>query len=473
MKELKKNERARMDHAAGRIGDSRKQATAHRRREPTKATAPFHTVWSDVACPMTSTFLGSRYLVTFVDEYTRYSVVYPMRNKSEVAEKFGQYLKFVRLVSKRLGEDFQIHRLKSDNGGEYVSAEFKRLIDNNDIVHLTTVPETPEMNSIAESFNRVLFRIANKMMVAACLATPFWGFAVNYANYVRNRTPIASLEFRSPYEILFGELPKLNNVRVFGCDAYVHDHAEKKFGSKAHKGIFVGVAPEDDRWLIFHPESRTVKSEKHVEFVEDLGARRNHLREYDDMEESHDVDALSVPIQHFEKDFDAQVRRLSVRRLFSGPQDLRAAPMDFDLLSRAGAEDEGLEMPKSAGEMMGGEKDDGDVVEEDPEILGQGDGTNGFGIDSGPLSDHQLAEAQRRNSAERTAQWQVRPVRLRAVGQVQKLSEGDKTFLDLAEREDFPIRYLQHNPKSGIGMSSTKQERRLQRLFDLDLHELI
>ena len=335
---LRSHERAAVDHAAQRMGDSSKQPTPHRRRDPSQATRPFHTIWSDVGCPSVQSFSGAKYFVSFVDEFTRYSVVYPMRSKDEVPERFKQFLRVVRLMSERLDQRFRVVRLKTDGGGEYSSAEFRALIDDNDINHLMTPPETPEMNSIAESYNRVVVRLANKMMVGACLATPFWALALVYANYVRNLLPLALFGHQSPHQRLFGEVPNLRNVRLFGCDAYVHKHSAAKFGTKAVKGIMVGIPPEGDRWYIFHPETRTVTKEKHVVFVEDMAPRRNHLREYDDLEEGLDVEALSVPIGHFEKDFDSQVRRLQVRRLFTPRSELgpgRSEALPFIVFSAA------------------------------------------------------------------------------------------------------------------------------------------
>tara|TARA_A100001015_G_C14939694_1_gene692015 strand:+ start:244 stop:813 length:570 start_codon:yes stop_codon:yes gene_type:complete len=73
----------------------------------------------------------------------------------------------------------------------------------------------------------------------------------------------------------------------------------------------------------------------------------------------------------------------------------------------------------------------------------------GFGIREGPLADQVLQRAQNRRDAEERATWGVRPVRLKAVGQRQAMTEEDQAFLQEAMRKGWAVAYLQENPKSG------------------------
>ena len=100
-------------------------------------------IHTDVCGPMrTETYGGSRYFVTFIDDYTRCCKVYIMRHKSEVMDKFKEYETNVS------GE--KIGTLCSDNGGEYVSNEFETYLKSKGIRHETTVAYTPEQNGVAE-----------------------------------------------------------------------------------------------------------------------------------------------------------------------------------------------------------------------------------------------------------------------------------------------------------------------------------
>jgi len=100
---------------------------------------------------------------------------------------------------------------------------------------------------------------------------------------------------------------------------------------------------------------------------------------------------------------------------------------------------------------VGGGGSPGLVTEEEDlgVTIASGDGTEGFGIRDGPLSDTTLQRGRNRATAESRADWGVRPVRLKAVGQLQEMSEADKAFLDRALKEGWTVCYLQNNPKRG------------------------
>uniref|UniRef100_A0A1X7UD06 Retroviral polymerase SH3-like domain-containing protein n=1 Tax=Amphimedon queenslandica TaxID=400682 RepID=A0A1X7UD06_AMPQE len=61
-------------------------------------------------------------------------------------------------------------------------------------------------------------------MVRAMLANSkldkcFWAEALSTAVYLRNRCPTQPIEHMTPYEAQFGERPKVDHFRIFGCSA--------------------------------------------------------------------------------------------------------------------------------------------------------------------------------------------------------------------------------------------------------------
>ena len=68
--------------------------------------------------PVTS-MNGSRYLLTFIDDFSRYTWVFFVKKKSEVCENFTELKALIENASR-----IKIKILRSDNGGEYVSNEF-------------------------------------------------------------------------------------------------------------------------------------------------------------------------------------------------------------------------------------------------------------------------------------------------------------------------------------------------------------
>lgn len=57
-----------------------------------KSKKPLELVHSDVCGPMPSaTFDGFRYFVTFIDDFTHFTIVYLIKQKIEVFQKFKEY----------------------------------------------------------------------------------------------------------------------------------------------------------------------------------------------------------------------------------------------------------------------------------------------------------------------------------------------------------------------------------------------
>ena len=93
----------------------------HHSQKAIKSKEKLQLVHNDVCGPMqTQSFGGSRYFITFTDDYSRYCKTYFLRKKSEALEKFKE---FKASVETELG--MKIKALKADRGGEYMSEEFK------------------------------------------------------------------------------------------------------------------------------------------------------------------------------------------------------------------------------------------------------------------------------------------------------------------------------------------------------------
>ncbi|KAG3113150.1 hypothetical protein PI126_g24765 [Phytophthora idaei] len=88
---------------------------SYMKSSPNRAKQVVEVVHSDVCGPMqTPTFGGKRYFVTFIDDKSHFSVVYLLRNKSEVTAKFAEF------AETQTGK--RVKTLRSDNGGEYISS---------------------------------------------------------------------------------------------------------------------------------------------------------------------------------------------------------------------------------------------------------------------------------------------------------------------------------------------------------------
>ena len=258
------------------------------------ASDVLHLVHSDVCGPMQiASDGGARYLLTFIDDHSRMKVTYFMKNKCEVLEKFKEYV--------IMAENFTGKKLKclrSDNGGEYISKEFDNFCKQNGIIQEPTIPRTPQQNGVAERLNRTLLESARSMLYHAKMPLHFWAEAINTAAYKRNRCPTTALKGCTPYEVWFKRKPNISNLKVFGCNAYVHIPKEKrqKLDAKSSKCIFIGYADQRKGYRMYDPGTKKVILSHDVKFCENNFQNINHADE--------GIREESINVYHdFERDF--------------------------------------------------------------------------------------------------------------------------------------------------------------------------
>ena len=149
-------------------------------------------------------------LLLFIDDFSQCCAVYFLKSKSEVPEKFKE---FEARVYNDCG--LNIGTLRSDNGGEYLSKEFRAYLKSKGQL---TVPHSPEQNGVAERMNRTLMEMAH-----AGLPDKYWTEAVDVAAYIRNRTSTSSIKgYKTPLQVWSGEKPNIGHLKVFGYTAFAH-----------------------------------------------------------------------------------------------------------------------------------------------------------------------------------------------------------------------------------------------------------
>ena len=240
-----------------------------------RATQLLEVIHTDLCGPMqVDSVGGSRYLITFTDDFSRYTVVYFMKNKGEVLEKFKSYTNLVENRTSRRIKTLNIwssvKSVRSDNGGEYLSNAFKLFCSEKGIVQELTNPYTPEQNGVSERLNRTIVEAVRSMLIHSNLPLSFWAEAVRSAVYVLNRTPTSALCNVTPYECWFGYKPDLSNLKVFGCICYYHipDKQRKKLDPKARKAVFVGYPDNVKGYKIMDIDTWKFVRSRNIKFME-------------------------------------------------------------------------------------------------------------------------------------------------------------------------------------------------------------
>ena len=208
---------------------------------------------------------GGYYFVTFIDDASRYTWVYILKNKSDVFDTFKRWKTLVENLYEK-----KIKVFRTDNGGEYTSREFESYLVEEGIHHEKTIPKTPEQNGIAERMNRTLVEAVRCMLSDSKLPKTFWGEALSTAAYVRNRSPTVALQDMTPYEALNGHKPNVKHLRTFGCTSFVHIPKDErdKLDAKSKKCIFLGYGSTTKGYRLFNLDTKKVFHSRDVIFDE-------------------------------------------------------------------------------------------------------------------------------------------------------------------------------------------------------------
>lgn len=197
---------------------------------------------------------GSKYFVTFIDDFAKWTVMYTMKRKSDTFSCFKKYHSYaernkgVKIFSFNVIKQVdntkeQIKTLRTDNGGEYISLQFKNYLEEHGIQHKLTVSYTPEQNGVAERMNRASMDCAHSMLHAAELEKHFWAEALSTAVHIRNLVLSRSLpSTETPFRRWMGKSPNLSYLRIFGtkCFYVIPKSKRKKLDSRSRPGIFLG-----------------------------------------------------------------------------------------------------------------------------------------------------------------------------------------------------------------------------------------
>ncbi|CAI7731693.1 unnamed protein product [Closterium sp. NIES-53] len=178
--------------------EGRQRAAPHFSFPPT--TAPLQTLHMDVWGPARISGQGrERYFMLVVDEYTRYTTVFPLRSKGEVSAVLIPWIRTVRLqLRERFGQDLPVLRLHSDIGGEFSSNFLRDFCRGEGILQSFTLPASPKQNGIAERRIGLVMEVARTSMIHAAAPHFQWPFAVWYAAHQLNLWHCVSLPETSP-----------------------------------------------------------------------------------------------------------------------------------------------------------------------------------------------------------------------------------------------------------------------------------
>ena len=237
-----------------------KQTVNRSRKADLRAEQPMEFVHSDLSGPITPVAKdGYRYAMSFTDDYSSAIYIYFLRVKDDAVDALKQFLADCAPFGK-------VKRLRADNGGEYLSQEFKNVLIEREIKWESSAPYCPSQNGTAERGWRTLFEMARCMLIESEVPKYLWTYAIMAAVYIRNRC-YSQRTGQTPFFLLTGHKPNLKKMKIFGTVCYGHIHEYKqKLDPRSEAGIFVGYEKNSAAYLVYYPKERRVKRQGMVTF---------------------------------------------------------------------------------------------------------------------------------------------------------------------------------------------------------------
>ncbi|KAF0757480.1 hypothetical protein AaE_004249 [Aphanomyces astaci] len=199
-------------------------------------------------CPVPS-IGGSFYFVVFIDDYSRFTWVYPLAFRKDLYDAYELFrLQAITTFKSDINTlqylpPTDIGNLQADN-----AKEFEKLgrITGPKYSTKTTFSNaySPAQNAVAERRIGLLVMKMRALLLAGNLPKFLWAEAVIYSAWLYNISPSTSNDGQSPYHRVFSRHPPLAYIRTFGCTAFVHiqkANQTNKLDARAIKCMFVAT----------------------------------------------------------------------------------------------------------------------------------------------------------------------------------------------------------------------------------------
>lgn len=175
-------------------------------RELHRLSRKLDCVHSDLCqLPVTSR-TGARYLMTFLDEYTNYGVIYFLKSKSQALGCFKHFVQWAERQTK-----ISLRKIRTDNGGEYTGKDWTAFCDGLGISHSMGPPHSPQVHGKAERYNRTILDRILPTLLHSKLPVRFWEDTVRHTLIGLNSSPSRTNPGSAAPHSLWSESPASYN----------------------------------------------------------------------------------------------------------------------------------------------------------------------------------------------------------------------------------------------------------------------
>src|SRR5258708_9608814 len=225
-------------------------------------------IFSDVCEVQTMTQEGFQYFITFVNDYSRFITVHPIKKKSNALNIFKDFL-----VESEHQTDKKLKIFHTNGGGEYFSNEFTQYLSDHGIIHEKTNLDTPQENGVAEWVNRTLVTMSIVMLEStkSFIGCTTWPYALCQTALIKNVIPHSTLPTDvSLFELWTGNKPSVSIIHTFGCKATLAIPKKQcnKLSNCSISSFHLGLAIGKKAFLIYDPDTHWIHELHNVHFFE-------------------------------------------------------------------------------------------------------------------------------------------------------------------------------------------------------------
>ncbi|CAI7738402.1 unnamed protein product [Closterium sp. NIES-54] len=223
------------------------RAAPHSSFHPTMA--PLQTQHLDVWGP--TPVLGpcqERYFLIVVDDYSRYTTLFPLQQKAGVPTVLEPWLLARGGVQGLYGL-----RLHSDRGGEFSSTCLETLCQGRGIIQYYTLLDSPQQNGVAERRIGLVVEVARTSICHAGAPQFLWPQAVRYAAHQLNLWPSDAWPRVMPIFLWTGFPGVAADYRVWGCLAHVRAPGANKLSARIRACVFLGFPLDASGGVFYDP----------------------------------------------------------------------------------------------------------------------------------------------------------------------------------------------------------------------------
>ena len=130
------------------------------------------------------TWNGKKYVLTLLDDYSHFIVLYLLNSKAEAVSAIKEYIAEVETTN-----NAKVATVRMDNGLEFKNHNLIEWCKAKGIKMDWSATYSPQMNGKAERLNRSLLDKTRALLYDSKLEEEMWGEAMQTSAYLLNRIP--------------------------------------------------------------------------------------------------------------------------------------------------------------------------------------------------------------------------------------------------------------------------------------------